>query len=255
MDNSGIGVSSSSNPNDGKWKWTKTKIILLSVFGVFLLILLFTEVILFETYEDLTDEYQDLEYSPDLYSTSDYSQFDTIEVNDLPPVATGTTGNSLVTRGTQSQTTNQRNEDPPATSNPPSRTIQERTATEESVTEARSPQLKVSDEGEIVEVTQTTENTQQEESSEQETSSTIEEQFYTPVTVTGVITSASDGTALSEVRISVKGTAISTLTDFGGKYAIAVPGNPLYRTLQFSYRGNVSERTVQPDTKFINIEF
>ena len=39
MDNSGIGVSSSSNPNDGKWKWTKTKIILFSVFGVFLLIL------------------------------------------------------------------------------------------------------------------------------------------------------------------------------------------------------------------------
>ncbi len=254
MDNSGIGVSSSSNPNDGKWKWTKTKIILFSVFGVFLLILLFTEAILFEPFENLTGEYQDLDYMPDLYTTSDYSQIDTV-VNDLPPVATGSTGNSPVTRGTQSQTTNQRNEDPPATSNPPSRTVQEPTATEESVTEVRSPQLKVSDEGEIVEVTQTPENTQQEESSDQETSSTIEEQFYTPVTVTGVITSASDGTALSEVRISVKGTAISTLTDFGGKYAIAVPGNPLYRTLQFSYRGNVSERTVQPDTKSINIKF
>ncbi len=254
MDNSGIGVSSSSNPNDGKWKWTKTKIILFSVFGVFLLILLFTEVILFEPYEDLTGEYQDLDYLPDLYTSSDYSQIDTA-VNNLPPVATGSTGNSPLIRGTQSQTTNQRNEDPPASSNPPSRTVPERNATEESVTEAPPTQLRVSDEGEIVEVNQTEVNSQQKEPPATETESTIEEQFYTPVTVTGVITSASDGTALSEVRITVKGTAISTLTDFGGKYAIAVPGNPLYRTLQFSYRGNVSERNVQPDTKVINIKF
>jgi hypothetical protein len=119
--------------------------------------------------------------------------------------------------------------------------------------------LRLSESGEIEEIpNQTNNNPAGNNSSQSQTEANnenIEEAFYTPVTVTGSITSRSDGTALNGVRISVMGTTINTATDEDGKYAIAVPGNPENRTLRFSYRGNVSERLVAPNTRVINIQF
>ncbi len=120
-------------------------------------------------------------------------------------------------------------------------------------------QFRLSDEGEIVEGApdreSTTTATTEAPTVEQSENDAIEEAFYTAVTVTGTITSSSDGTALSGVNVMVKGTGLSTVTDFNGNYSIRVPGNPDQRTLQFSYRGNSSERIVRPETKTINIRF
>ena len=52
------------------------------------------------------------------------------------------------------------------------------------------------------------------------------------ISVTGTVTSASDGMPLIGVSIVIKGTAEGTVTDMDGNYKINVPSNA---TLVFSY--------------------
>ncbi|MFP4060115.1 MAG: SusC/RagA family TonB-linked outer membrane protein [Bacteroidales bacterium] len=59
--------------------------------------------------------------------------------------------------------------------------------------------------------------------------------FAQPVTITGTVSSAEDGTTFPGVTIVVKGTTIGTITDFDGNYRIQVPQNAT--TLVFSYVG------------------
>lgn len=83
----------------------------------------------------------------------------------------------------------------------------------------------------------------------------ITEEFYIEETITGSIASLADRTPLQGVTVTVKGTNRSVLSDSNGRYSIAVPGDPQQRTLQYSFRGNVTERDVSPGTDVINIRF
>lgn len=53
--------------------------------------------------------------------------------------------------------------------------------------------------------------------------------------ITGVVTSADDGSSLPGVSVSVKGTTLGTITDIDGKYVLKVPQNA--QTLVFSFVG------------------
>ena len=83
----------------------------------------------------------------------------------------------------------------------------------------------------------------------------IVEEFYTEDIVTGTISAMSDRTPLSGVEVTVKGTDIKSVTGSNGKYSIKVPGDPLYRTVRYSYQGNSTERDVVPGTEILNIRF
>lgn len=58
-------------------------------------------------------------------------------------------------------------------------------------------------------------------------------------TITGMVTSASDGVSLPGVNIIIKGTAIGTISEADGTYSIPVTGEDV--TLVFSYIGFLSE--------------
>ena len=53
--------------------------------------------------------------------------------------------------------------------------------------------------------------------------SSLDSQAQQSSTVSGLVTAASDGTALPGLSIIVKGTTIGTVTTFEGKYSIEVP--------------------------------
>lgn len=235
------------------WKWTKGKVAAISLFGLLVLGLIFSEVILFKPYEVPTDnsndalqEYRSVKDQQDWsYLLEEIDEDNTLEevdvasIPDLPDVTVEE--NENIGGGNQGPA-------PSTSANrpTPSREIAER------------PELRISDNGEIVEVANVNKNkpgNQPPGETVESTNSTIEEEFYTEVAVTGTITSASDSRPIAGVVITVKRTAITTATDANGKYAIIVPGNPEYRMLSFSYRGNISERRVQPDTRVINLRF
>lgn len=83
----------------------------------------------------------------------------------------------------------------------------------------------------------------------------ITEEFYTEETISGTIAAASDGTPIPGVTITVKGTNYRSVSDSNGKYSITVPGDPLNRTITYSYRGNTTERDVAPGTETLNVRF
>jgi hypothetical protein len=87
------------------------------------------------------------------------------------------------------------------------------------------------------------------------TETVIVEEFYTEDTVSGTIAALSDRTPLGGVIVTVKGTDIETVTDANGRYTIRIPGDPLYRTVHYSYRGNSTERDVAPGTEILNVRF
>lgn len=58
---------------------------------------------------------------------------------------------------------------------------------------------------------------------------------FSQTTVTGKVTNSDDGSAIPGATVLVKGTSISVLTDFDGKYSINVPANS--DTLEFSFAG------------------
>jgi len=83
----------------------------------------------------------------------------------------------------------------------------------------------------------------------------IVEEFYTEETITGKVSSMSDGTPLQGVSISVNGTPHKAVTNQDGTYSITVPGDPQFRTIHYNYLGNVTERDVSPGAKVVNIRF
>ena len=87
------------------------------------------------------------------------------------------------------------------------------------------------------------------------TEKVIVEEFYTEDTISGTIAALSDRTPLGGVTVTVKGTDIETVTDANGRYTITIPGDPLYRTVHYSYRGNSTERDVAPGTEILNVRF
>ncbi len=60
-------------------------------------------------------------------------------------------------------------------------------------------------------------------------------QAFAQKTITGTVTSATDGSALPGVSVIVKGTNIGTITDVNGKYTLEVPADA--KTLVFSFVG------------------
>ncbi len=70
-------------------------------------------------------------------------------------------------------------------------------------------------------------------------------------TITGVVTSAEDGSTLPGVSVVVKGTVIGTTTDIDGKYSITVPDG--YNTLVFSYVGMKPKEVQIGNQSVINV--
>jgi hypothetical protein len=83
----------------------------------------------------------------------------------------------------------------------------------------------------------------------------ITEEFYIEETITGRILAVSDGAAIQGVIITVKGTSRKAVSDSNGRYSITVPGDPQQRTLQYTFRGNITERDVSPGSEVINVRF
>jgi iron complex outermembrane recepter protein len=70
-------------------------------------------------------------------------------------------------------------------------------------------------------------------------------------TVTGVVTSAEDGTPLPGVNVIVEGTQLGTITNIDGQFSIQVPAGT--ETLRFSFVGMVTEDIAIPPGNVINI--
>ncbi|HKJ43376.1 MAG TPA: SusC/RagA family TonB-linked outer membrane protein, partial [Sunxiuqinia sp.] len=78
--------------------------------------------------------------------------------------------------------------------------------------------------------------------------------------ITGVVTSADDGSSIPGVSVSVKGTTLGTITDLDGKYVLKVPQDT--KTLVFSFvgmqtqevsiTGNTMNVQMKPDVVGIN---
>ncbi len=83
----------------------------------------------------------------------------------------------------------------------------------------------------------------------------ITEEFYIEETITGTIAAAADRVPIQGVTVTVKGTNRKAVSDSNGRYSITVPGDPQHRTLQYLFRGNVTERDVSPGTDVINVRF
>ncbi len=71
-------------------------------------------------------------------------------------------------------------------------------------------------------------------------------------TITGVVTSAEDGSTLPGVSVVVKGTVLGTTTDRHGAYTITVPDG--YNTLVFSFVGMKTKEVEIGDKSVINVE-
>lgn len=83
----------------------------------------------------------------------------------------------------------------------------------------------------------------------------ITEEFYVEESISGTVSAISDRMPIQGVNIVVKGTSVKTVSDANGKYSITVPGDPLLRTISYSYQGKVTERDVAPGTEILNIRF
>ena len=70
-------------------------------------------------------------------------------------------------------------------------------------------------------------------------------------TITGIVTNADDGSDIPGVSVRVKGTAIGTVTDLNGKYALSVPDDAL--TLVFSFVGMVTQEVAISGRTVINV--
>ena len=70
-------------------------------------------------------------------------------------------------------------------------------------------------------------------------------------TVTGTVTAESDGSAIPGVNVVVEGTAIGTITDVDGKYAISAPGEE--SVLVFSYIGMATEERLVGSQTIIDL--
>ncbi|NDV60394.1 TonB-dependent receptor [Bacteroides sp. 519] len=69
-------------------------------------------------------------------------------------------------------------------------------------------------------------------------------------TITGTVTSASDGEPLIGVSVAVKGTGSGTITDLDGKYSLSVTSGDI---LQFSYVGYVIQEITYSGQQVINV--
>lgn len=70
--------------------------------------------------------------------------------------------------------------------------------------------------------------------------------------VTGIVTSATDGSPLPGVAVLVKGTNLGVTTDVNGKYSIRIPVNA--QTLQFSYIGMETTEVAVNNQSAINVQ-
>lgn len=70
------------------------------------------------------------------------------------------------------------------------------------------------------------------------------------ITVTGTVTSASDGEGLPGVNVLVKGTSMGTVTDLEGKYSLSVPEES---TLVFSFIGFETQSIAVGDRSMIDV--
>ena len=70
-------------------------------------------------------------------------------------------------------------------------------------------------------------------------------------TITGKISSASDGSALEAAAVSVKGTTVGSITDANGTYSIQVPAGST--VLEFSYTGFISQEITIGDKSVIDV--
>ena len=70
-------------------------------------------------------------------------------------------------------------------------------------------------------------------------------------TITGKISSASDGSALEAAAVSVKGTSVGSITDANGNYSIQVPAGGT--VLEFSYTGFISQEITIGDKSVIDV--
>jgi TonB-dependent starch-binding outer membrane protein SusC len=70
--------------------------------------------------------------------------------------------------------------------------------------------------------------------------------------ITGTVTSAEDGTPLPGVTVLVKGTTAGTVTDFEGKYAIAVPQGA--RVLVYSFVGMLNQEVEIGTSTVIDVQ-
>lgn len=75
---------------------------------------------------------------------------------------------------------------------------------------------------------------------------------FSQTTVTGVVTSAEDGSTLPGVSVVVKGTVIGTTTDVDGEYSLDVPENN--NTLVFTYVGMRAQEVKIDDRTTVNVE-
>jgi TonB-linked SusC/RagA family outer membrane protein len=71
-------------------------------------------------------------------------------------------------------------------------------------------------------------------------------------TVTGTVTSATDGASLPGVNVSVKGTAGGTVTDADGRYSIAVPGADA--VLMYSFVGTITQEIPVGNQSVVNVQ-
>ena len=71
------------------------------------------------------------------------------------------------------------------------------------------------------------------------------------ITITGNVTSSSDGQGLPGVNIRVKGTGIGMITNIQGNYSIEVPGNDA--VLVFSYIGYETQEVTVGTQRIIDM--
>lgn len=74
---------------------------------------------------------------------------------------------------------------------------------------------------------------------------------FSQKTITGKISSASDGSALETAAVSVKGTSVGSITDANGTYSIQVPAGST--VLEFSYTGFISQEITIGDKSVIDV--
>ncbi len=70
------------------------------------------------------------------------------------------------------------------------------------------------------------------------------------IQITGIVTSAEDGSALPGVSVGIKGTSIGTVTKVDGTYSIKAPSNAL---LEFSYVGMATQKIQIAGKTTINV--
>jgi iron complex outermembrane receptor protein len=74
---------------------------------------------------------------------------------------------------------------------------------------------------------------------------------FSQKTITGKVTSGSDGSGLVAAAVSVKGTTVGSITDENGNYSIQVPTGAT--ALEFSYTGFISQEITIGDNTVIDV--